>query len=108
MKTNNVQLVGYVGNHLNSMVCSSGDVRTAISLATHYRANASDENKKLITVWHRVVAWRNVGTRMAENLVKGSRVLIDGHLTYYSYIKNDGTRCNDVVITVNSFMNLDR
>jgi single-strand DNA-binding protein len=108
MKSNHVTLVGYVGSHLNSKKTEKGLKRVAIRMATHFYQRDETGRKHYQTIWHDVVAWNKVADFAERNLVKGSRIMVDGSITYRTYPDKSGHLRYLTMITADSVMNLDR
>jgi len=108
MKSNRVTLIGFVGSHLNSKKLDNGSKRVAIRMATHFYQKKDIGQKNYQTVWHDVVAWNNVADFAERNLVKGSRIMVDGSITYRTYHDKTGHLRYVTLITADSVMNLDR
>jgi single-strand DNA-binding protein len=108
MKTQNrVQLIGYVGK--NPVISRTGNGKFArMSLATD--AFSKDENGRSvkITTWHLVVAWNKKAEYVENNFIKGSHVLVEGHIVYKTYPDFAGHIRYVTEITAQTLMNLDR
>jgi single-strand DNA-binding protein len=101
-------LIGFVGSHLNSKKMENGSKRVAIRMATHFYQKNEMGEKNYQTVWHDVVAWDKVADFAERNLVKGSRIMVDGSITYRTYPDKTGHLRYVTLITADSVMNLDR
>ena len=108
MKSNHVTLIGYVGSHLLTRKLENGSRRVAIRMATHYSTKNKSGEKDYHTIWHDVVAWDNIAEFAERNLVKGSRILVEGSITYRTYPDKQGHVRYVTLIRANSVMNLDR
>ena len=108
MKNNRVQLIGYVGKDLTSQNLENGDRRTALRVATHYCTKNPEGEKLYHTVWHDVVAWNSTADFAQRNFVKGSRIMVDGSITYRTYPDNAGHIRYLTQITAHNLVNLDR
>ena len=108
MKSNRVTLIGFVGTHLFTSILENGSKRVAIRMATHYIKKNQQGDKKYQTVWHDVVAWGHTAGYAEQNLVKGSRIMVDGFITYRTYPDQHGHIRYVTQITASSLMNLDR
>lgn len=108
MKSNRVTLIGFVGSHLNSKKLENGSKRVSIRMATHFYQKNELGEKKYQTIWHDVVAWDNIADFAERNLVKGSRIMVDGSITYRTYPDKTGHLRYVTLITADSVMNLDR
>jgi single-strand DNA-binding protein len=108
MKSNRVTLIGFVGSHLSTRKLENGSKRVSIRMATHYSQKKESGEKIYQTVWHNVVAWDNVADYAEKSLVKGSRLMVDGSITYRTYPDKQGHLRYMTMITADSIMNLDR
>ena len=108
MRSNSVQLIGYVGKDLAEKTLASGAKKIMLRVATHH--SFKDENGKVIyaSVWHDVVAWNEVAQYAERNFVKGSRILVDGILLYRTYPDQHGHTRYITEIKASSLQNLDR
>lgn len=108
MKTNNVQLVGYIGNHLTSVRSIRGNTRAGITVATHCTQKTDEGTLLYQTVWHEVVAWNSLGEYALRTFVKGSRIMVEGYLNYREFTTKAGKRHFRTYIIATSIINLDR
>ena len=108
MKGNRIQLIGYVGKDLLASTAGNGNKRIAIRLATHYSTKSKNGEKLYHSVWHDIVAWKGVAEYAARNFVKGSKIMVEGAITYRTYPDHTGHIRYVTEITAHSLMNLDR
>ena len=108
MKTNHVTLIGYVGKHLVASKLENGTKRVGIRVATHYTEKKATGEKIYHTDWHDIVAWDSTAEFAEENLVKGSRVMVDGSIEYRTFPDKLGHTRYYTQIKAHSLMNLDR
>lgn len=108
MKANHVTLIGYVGRDLASTTAVNGAKRVAIRMATHYAVKDAGGQKMYHTVWHDVVAWDHTAEYAERSFVKGSKIMVDGSITYRTYEDKTGHIRYLTQITAHSLMNLDR
>ncbi len=109
MKTQNkVQLIGYVGNDPTVTTASNGSKRARLRVATDafFRNQKGESVKK--TSWHTIVAWDKKAEYAENNFLKGSHILIDGHIKYRSYKNEKGEPRHISEIIAELLMNLDR
>jgi single-strand DNA-binding protein len=88
---NKVILVGNLGRDAETKFTPSGTSVTNFSLATtrKWKDQASGEWKEQ-TQWHRIVYWR--AENVANYLLKGKQVFVEGHLETRSYDDKDGKK----------------
>ena len=88
---NKVILVGNLGRDAETKFTPSGTSVTNFSLATarRWKDQASGEWKEK-TEWHRIVYWR--AESVANYLLKGKQVYVEGHLETRNYDDKDGKK----------------
>jgi Single-strand binding protein family len=64
--------------------------------------------RKWITIWHDVIAWDKTADYAERNFVKGSKILVEGELTYRTYADQQGHTRYLTQITAKNLLNLDR
>jgi single-strand DNA-binding protein len=104
---NSVQLVGYVGQHLNQSGNGKG-LRVALRVATHYYFK--DESGKPVdrTTWHDVLVWDETAEFAVKNFVKGSRIMVEGRIVNREFTGRDGKKHVSTHIKAYNLVNLDR
>ena len=108
MYTNRVQLIGYVAKDLATSTAGNGNKRIAIRMATHYSTKNESGENLFHSVWHDVVAWNGTAEFAARNFVKGSRIMVEGAITYRTYPDHTGHTRYVTEITAHNLINLDR
>jgi len=108
MKSNSVQLIGYVGKDLEEQILLSGDKKIMIRVATHHSWKDKEGKLNYTSVWHDVVAWDKVGVYAQRSFVKGSRILVEGIILYRNYPDRQGHTRYVTEIKATSLQNLDR
>jgi single-strand DNA-binding protein len=108
MKTNYIRLIGHMGNDIKVITAPKGKI-VSLRLATSYKLKTPDaKGNKYGTEWHDVLAYDSIAKYAESNLVKGSRVMVEGFISYRTYLD----RCNHVryvtKIVAQSLFNLDR
>jgi len=86
---NKVILIGNLGSDVELRFTKGGTPVVNFRLATNKYFKDSEGNKKDLTEWHRVVAWKGAETH-AEHLKKGSKVGLEGELRTRSWEDKDG------------------
>src|ERR1700722_2347618 len=88
---NKVVLVGNLGKDAETKFTPSGVAVTTFSMATQrrWKDTQSGEGKEQ-TDWHRVKYWR--AEKVAEYLLKGKSVCVEGRLETRSYDDKDGKK----------------
>ena len=108
MKTNHIQLIGYVGSDLSPSRTSNGNKRINIRVATHYPVKNNQGETNWQTAWHDVIAWDHTADYAGRSFVKGSKILVEGSIQYRSYPDKSGHIRYITQIKADSLMNLDR
>lgn len=92
MYLNNVTLVGFVGADPELRQSrSNGSKFTVLSVATQRSWKNSEDEWVSRTEWHRVSIFREkLATAVAENIRKGSHVLVEGSLISSTYERPNG------------------
>jgi single-strand DNA-binding protein len=108
MQRNRIILNGYVGNHLDASVCSNGNKRVSIRVATHHRSKNRNGTYIYHTTWHDVVAWDKKAEYAERTFVKGSRIWVEGAMEYRRYPDKTGHVRYTARIRAFSLDNLDR
>jgi single-strand DNA-binding protein len=90
---NRVILVGNLGGDAELKVLESDNAVASFNLATSERwTDKISGDRKEKTDWHRIVVWGKQATALAEYLVKGKQVLVEGSLATRSYDDKHGER----------------
>lgn len=103
MKTNQVILIGNLGNDPEIKNLEGGSVLAKIRIAT----NEKYTNKEGIQVenvqWHNVIAWGETAKEVGIKLKKGSYISLEGRLAHRSYEDKNGTKRYVTEVVMNSF-----
>lgn len=92
---NKVILIGNLGRDPEIRSMQSGDKVANISVATseRWRDKTSGEQQEK-TEWHRVVAWNNRGSQLADFIEKfckkGDRIYVEGRIEYRTWEDREG------------------
>jgi single stranded DNA-binding protein len=88
---NHVQLIGFLGKDPEKrQLRGNGDTFTVLSVAPQQSWKDANDEWQSKTEWHRVVAFRRLGTAIADALHKGDHVLVDGMLVSSKYERENG------------------
>ena len=88
---NKVILLGNLGKDAETKFTPSGVPRSTFSLATSRRWKDQQSGEwKEETDWHNILLWR--AENVANYLLKGKKVYIEGHLQTRSYEDKDGQK----------------
>jgi single-strand DNA-binding protein len=91
MSVNKVILVGNLGKDPELKYTPSGAAVANFSLATQNTFKNKDGEKE--TVWHNIVAWKQLAEICGKYLQKGKQVYIEGRITNRSWDDKDGKKC---------------
>lgn len=93
-RANSISIIGNLGRDPITKVTPSGRSVTTMTLACKPSKDATDKD------WYDVEAWEELGTRAAQNLQKGSQVLVEGRLRQDKWTdKNTGQERSRLKIT---------
>jgi single-strand DNA-binding protein len=73
-----------------------------------YRQNEFDGEEIQKTTWHTVVCWDEMAQIAEQHFIKGSHIMVEGMIQYYSYIDKDGLRRHVTEIKAFHLADLDR
>jgi single-strand DNA-binding protein len=102
---NKVILIGRLGKDAETKFTPSGMAKTSFTLATNYnRKDPQTGDWKEETDWHNVSIWK--AENLANYLLKGKQVFVEGRLTSRSYDDKDGNKRHftEVVCNANDVM----
>ncbi|MES2513293.1 MAG: single-stranded DNA-binding protein [Bacteroidota bacterium] len=104
---NRVQLIGNLGSAPEIKTLEGGKKMAKLNIATHesYKNQKGEWIKD--TTWHNVTAWGN-NADIAEKLLKGAEVAIEGKLSNNSYTDKEGIKRFVVNIEVSEFIMLSK
>lgn len=89
---NKVQLIGNLGRDAELRYTPAGAAVASINMATTEVWNDKAGQKQEKTEWHRVVIWGKMAESLAEYLVKGKQIYVEGRLQTKSWEKDGVTR----------------
>ena len=81
---NKIYLIGCLGHDPEVKATPSGKTVTTLSLATS-ESYGSGADRKETTQWHKIVLWEKIAELAGKFLKKGSKVHIEGKVTYRDY-----------------------
>lgn len=93
---NKVILVGNVGQDVTTRDVSNGIVANT-SLATTEKRNGEEK-----TEWHRLVLFGKLAELAQQYVTKGSKLYIEGKISYRKYTNKDGVEVNSTEIVVDT------
>ncbi|MGE0764178.1 MAG: single-stranded DNA-binding protein [Bdellovibrionales bacterium] len=90
---NKVFLLGHVGHTPELLTTKAGQPYTRLSIATHRRWKEKEEEKwSESTDWHSVMVWGTLARICTDGIAKGALVFVEGQLSPYSQVREDGTQ----------------
>ena len=108
MISNNITLIGNLGSDINVNEFASDKRVGKVGLAYSSSFTNKKGEREEKTDWFNLTIWNKTCERMAAQVGKGSRVLIEGRLTTNSYENKEGQQVKTVDIIVNSFQKIER
>lgn len=90
--TNKVILTGYLGKDPTLDTVGSNFKVSKFSLATNNDHKSGKGEWVKETLWHQVVMWGKLATEASEKLKKGTRVTIEGKISYNIFTDKNGVR----------------
>lgn len=106
---NNVLLIGRVGNEVKVRMTPTVVAVASINLAVDMSYTGSNGQKVEKVVWTEVTCWRKLAETVAQYVVKGQRVAVQGTLEApNAYIDRDGKAQAIARVTANQVQFLDK
>jgi single-strand DNA-binding protein len=87
---NRVQLLGNIGAAAEIRETAGGKKVANFSLATNETRKDENGERTTETQWHRLVAWGKLADLIEKYTTKGSEIMVEGKLTYRSYVSKEG------------------
>ena len=103
---NKVQLIGNLGGTPEVKTFGENKKVTKFSLATSETYYNKDGERITDTHWHRIVCWNKNAETAEKYLDKGSKIALEGKLTYRTWEDQKGEKRTITEIVVNEFMML--
>ena len=105
---NKVTLIGNVGNDPEMKMLEGCTAVARVSLATQdsYKDKAGEWQQQ--TEWHNVIMWRDLAERAEKQIKKGSKIYVEGKITYRKYKDKDGIDRQVTDIVASTFRTLDK
>lgn len=101
---NKVQLIGHLGNDPVIKTTSTGTIYSILRLATNdlFKNKAGEWVEEV--QWHNLVVWGNQNTTIEKKCKRGTKLMVEGKLTYRHYENADGLKQHVTEIKVDSFL----
>jgi single-strand DNA-binding protein len=104
-----IQIVGNLGRDPELRYTPNGRPVTEFSVAVNQSTKNQQSGEWVeATDWFRVSVWGDRAERAAEQLRKGSRVLVDGRFRTREYETKDGRKGISLEVSADSVVGLDR
>ena len=87
---NKITIIGNVGKDPETRTLENGTKVTSLTVATSETWKDKQGNKKEEVQWHSVQLWRGLAEVAETYVKKGSKLLIEGKVTYRSYEDKEG------------------
>jgi single-strand DNA-binding protein len=105
---NKIMLIGNVGSDPEMRYTPNGKAVTSFRLATNYRYNGSDGERREETEWFRVSVWGKQAESCNQFLSKGRRVYVEGRLRSRNWEGQDGQMRTSLEVSANRVIFLDK
>lgn len=108
MSVNKVFLIGNVGKDPEVRHLENGGPVVRFSLATSETYRNKNDEKVTTTEWHNIVIWRRLAEIVEKYVKKGSKLFIEGRVTYRSWDDKEGNKKYITEIVGTSMQMLDK
>lgn len=128
-KTNNVRLIGHIGQDPKLVSKTQESSVVSMTIATNDNYKDQQGNKQTRTEWHNIVAFGRIANLIIQYTKKGDHIMIEGRLQTRQYVnkeqqqryvteiiaeellflggKRDNSNGSEVAVLDNSNMNVD-
>jgi single-strand DNA-binding protein len=106
-KTNQVQLIGRIGQEPQLITTEGGKMVSSFSMATKEVFKNEKGEKQEHTDWHNVVVFGKLAQLVVQYLKKGSQLMVQGKLQTRNYQTKEGESKYRTEIIVNDVLFLD-
>jgi len=93
---NKIILVGNVGSELDLRKTTNNTSVTNFSLSTVDKWKNKDGEARFQKKWHRTVCWGKIAEVAVNTVENGSLVLVEGSISYKTYINKEGVKNNHI------------
>ena len=108
VSVNKIIVVGNLGSEPEMRFTPNGRPVTSFSVATNWRYNTAEGERKEETEWFTIVAWGKLAEQCNQFLTKGRLVYVEGRLRSHTWESQDGQRHHRNEIVANRVSFLDR
>ncbi|MBN1644370.1 MAG: single-stranded DNA-binding protein [Dehalococcoidales bacterium] len=92
VSVNRMTLIGNLGSEPEMRFTPSGRPVTSFRVATNWRYNTPDGERKEETEWFSIVAWGKLAEQCNQFLTKGRLVYVEGRLRLHTWEGQDGQK----------------
>ena len=89
---NKLIVIGNVGSEPEMRFTPNGNPVTSFRVATNWRYNTSQGERREETEWFTVVAWNRLAEQCNQFLTKGRLVYVEGRLRSHNWESQDGEK----------------
>jgi len=104
---NKVMLIGNLGRDPEMRYTPSGTPVTTFNLASSRTWATPDGERREVTEWFNIVAWRRLAEICSQHLGKGSRVYVEGRLQTRTWDDAAGQRHHRTEVVAHEMIILD-
>lgn len=104
---NKIQIIGRLGGDPELRYTQTEKQVANFSVATNNRYTTSSGDKRDDVSWHRIVVWGKAAEVASKYLRKGSRVYLEGRLSYRVWTNNEGQEVKACEIVADDLIFLD-
>jgi single-strand DNA-binding protein len=108
VSVNKIIVVGNLGSEPEMRFTPNGRPVTSFSVATNWRYNTAEGERKEETEWFTIVAWGKLAEQCNQFLTKGRLVYVEGRLRSHTWESQDGQRHHRNEIVANRVSFLDK
>jgi len=108
VSVNKITIIGNLGSDPEMRFTPAGKAVTSFRVATNYRVNSSDGEKRDETEWFNVVCFGRTAEACNQFLQKGQLAYVEGRIKLNTWEGNDGQQKSRMEIVANEVKFLDR
>jgi len=101
---NRIELIGNLTRDPDLKTTPSGSAVCSFGIATNRTWTDASGVKKEDTQFHRIVAWQKLGELAQKLLRKGSKVYVEGRITYREFTDKNGQQRSITEVVLNDFV----
>lgn len=101
--SNHVQLVGHLGQDVETIEFEKGKKLARTTIATNYSYKNGEGERTEGTDWHKLIAWGKTAELMQTHAMKGTQLCVVGRLSNRTYEDKEGVKKYITEVVVNEF-----